>query len=194
MALACTVLPMPNEARAVKMAKRIAAQRHPNPFSSANIGPPITFPSGFFSRYLIASRPSAYLVAMPNTPVSQHHNTAPGPPKAMAVATPMMFPVPIVAARAVANDENCDTSPVASGSRCTDSRMALSICLCGKCNRIVRKRWVPKSRIIMGQPHNRELVTEKNSLMVFMLLLLLRAKLVKNAQNVVDSSFFLNFG
>lgn len=35
----------------------------------------------------MASNPSACLVDIPNTPVSQHQNTAPGPPKATAVAT-----------------------------------------------------------------------------------------------------------
>ena len=44
---------------------------------------------------------SAYLVAMPNTPVSQHHSTAPGPPMNTAVPTPMMLPVPMVDASAV---------------------------------------------------------------------------------------------
>ena len=43
---------------------------------------------------------------MPNTPVNQHHNTAPGPPSAIAVATPTILPVPIVAAHAVDNAPN----------------------------------------------------------------------------------------
>ena len=64
---------------------------------------------------------------MPNTPVSQHQSTAPGPPSDTAVATPMMLPVPIVAASAVASDPNCDTSPVASGSRVTESFIAVKI-------------------------------------------------------------------
>lgn len=54
----------------------------------------------------MASRPSAYLVAMPSMPVSQHQNTAPGPPNVTAVATPMMLPVPMVPARLVARAEN----------------------------------------------------------------------------------------
>jgi len=48
-------------------------------------------------------------VAIPKSPVIQHQNTAPGPPMAIAVDTPMMFPVPIVAASAVASAENGET-------------------------------------------------------------------------------------
>ena len=110
-AFACTVLPIPKEAHAVKNANRMASHFQPSPFSSAYIGPPSILPSGVLFRYLIASSPSAYLVEMPKIPVSQHHKTAPGPPNAIAVATPMMLPVPIVAARAVAKAPNCETSP-----------------------------------------------------------------------------------
>jgi len=38
---------------------------------------------------------------MPTRAVIHIQNTAPGPPSAMAVATPAMLPVPMVAARAV---------------------------------------------------------------------------------------------
>ena len=38
---------------------------------------------------------------MPSSPVSQHQNTAPGPPSAIAVDTPIIFPVPSVAASVV---------------------------------------------------------------------------------------------
>ena len=40
MELACTVQPMPNEANAVKTAKRTASHFMPNPRSKAYIGPP----------------------------------------------------------------------------------------------------------------------------------------------------------
>ena len=40
------------------------------------------------------------------------HTNAPGPPATIAVATPTIFPVPIVAAKAVVSAENGDTSPV----------------------------------------------------------------------------------
>ena len=163
MAFACTVLPMPKAARAVKTANRMASHRQPSPRSRAYIGPPSIFPFLVFTRYLMASSPSAYFVAMPNTPVSQHHSTAPGPPRAMAVATPMMLPVPMVAASAVASAPNCDTSPVASGSLFTDSRMALKICLCGNRRRMVRNRCVPSSRMIIGHPQSSPLTSVRKS-------------------------------
>ena len=40
---------------------------------------------------------------MPKKAENHIQNTAPAPPAAMAVATPTMFPVPIVAASAVAS-------------------------------------------------------------------------------------------
>jgi hypothetical protein len=63
-------------------------------------------PSFVFTLYLTARSASLYFVAMPNTPVSHVHSTAPGPHIATADATPTMFPVPIVAARAVAKALN----------------------------------------------------------------------------------------
>lgn len=86
----------------------------------------------------MGNKPSAYLVEMPNTPVSQHQNTVPGPPNAIAVATPMMFPVPIVAASAVANAPNWDTPPAVLLSLLTDKRMAVNIFRCGKRSLMVR--------------------------------------------------------
>ena len=55
---------------------------------------------------------------MPNRPVSQHQKTAPGPPIAMAVDTPTIFPVPIVAAKVAVRAANPLKSPSApfSGS------------------------------------------------------------------------------
>ena len=40
---------------------------------------------------------------MPKNPVIQHQKTAPGPPKAIAVETPTILPVPRVAAKVVAS-------------------------------------------------------------------------------------------
>ena len=74
-------------------------------------------------RYFTASTASAYLVAMPKTPVSHIQSTAPGPPAATAVATPTMLPVPIVAASAVVSAPNWLMSPSPSRSRLNDSRM-----------------------------------------------------------------------
>ena len=98
---------------------------HLRPRSSAYIAPPIMRPSAVCTRYLTAIRLSAYLVAMPNTPVSQHHRTAPGPPMKIAVPTPMMLPVPMVEASAVVRAWNWLTSPGASGSLVKESLMAV---------------------------------------------------------------------
>ena len=167
-ALACTVEPMPKVAIAVKKAKATAIsfqnQRAmprcvlAKPFSMAYMGPPSMRPSEL-TRYFTAKRPSAYLVDMPKTPVIQHQNTAPGPPKAMAVPTPTMFPVPIVAAKAVANAPNCDTSPSASLSLLNDSLMAFRMWRWGKRKRMVRKMWVPNKSIIVGRPQTHELIS-----------------------------------
>ena len=104
--LACTVQPIPNEAKAVKMANRMPNHFMPKPRSKAYIGPPSILPSAVFTRYFTASSPSAYFVDIPKIPVNQHHSTAPGPPRATAVATPTMLPVPMVAASAVAKAPN----------------------------------------------------------------------------------------
>ena len=117
-------------------------------------------PSFVRALYLIASKPSAYFVAIPNTPVSQHHSTAPGPPSETAVATPIMLPVPIVAANAVASAPNCDTSPDEPLSRITESFMAVNILRCGKRRRMVRKMCVPRSMIIIGNPQRKELIPD----------------------------------
>ena len=117
MALACTVHPMPKAAKAVNTANSTPILRQPKPRSKAYMGPPCMRPPSDLTRYFMASSASAYFVEMPNTPVSQHQNTAPGPPSATAVATPIMLPVPMVAASAVANAPNCDTSPCCDESR-----------------------------------------------------------------------------
>ena len=58
-------------------------------------------PRSSVSRKRTARTASAYLVAMPTRAVIHIQNTAPGPPRKIAVATPAIFPVPIVAARDV---------------------------------------------------------------------------------------------
>ena len=100
-ALTCTVLPIPNDARSAKSAKSIPSHFILSPRSRTYIAPPSIRPSLLFTLYLIEIRDSAYFVAIPNTPVIQHQNTAPGPPMNMAVPTPTMLPVPIVDAKAV---------------------------------------------------------------------------------------------
>ena len=62
-------------------------------------------------RYFTASRPSEYFVAIPNNAASHIQNIAPGPPATIAVATPTMLPVPMVAESAVHSAPKLDTSP-----------------------------------------------------------------------------------
>ena len=76
------------------------------------IGPPDISPSSFVSLYLIASIHSENLVVNPKAAEIHIQTSAPGPPRDMAVATPTIFPVPIVAARAVIKAEKGDISPV----------------------------------------------------------------------------------
>ena len=106
MAFTWVAQPMPKEASVPNSAKATPSHFICRPRSRAYMAPPCMRPSLVLTRYLTAIRASAYLVAMPNTPVSQHQNTAPGPPRAIAVPTPMMFPVPMVDASAVVRAPN----------------------------------------------------------------------------------------
>ena len=69
------------------------------------------WPSAFSSRKWMASKHSAYFVAIPKRAASHIQKSAPGPPMPMAVATPTMFPVPIVALRAVHKALKLESSP-----------------------------------------------------------------------------------
>jgi len=89
---------------------------------------------------------------MPNTPVSHIHSTAPGPPAMIAVATPMMLPVPMVAASAVASAPNCEISPCAPSSDWVDNLTARNVCRWMNLRRNVKNRCVPKSSTIIGTP------------------------------------------
>ena len=126
------------------------------PRSSAYMAPPCMRPSGVFTRYLTAISDSAYFVAIPNTPVSQHQSTAPGPPRAIAVPTPMIFPVPMVDARAVASAPNWLTSPSAPSSFETESGIPFVIVFLW-INPVlkVRKICVPRRSTIIPQPHTK---------------------------------------
>ena len=68
------------------------------------MGPPINKPSSLRSRYLIAIKPSAYFVAMPQKAVIHIQKIAPGPPIKIADATPIMLPAPMVPESAVIRD------------------------------------------------------------------------------------------
>src|SRR5690606_2115815 len=113
MPLAWTMLPMPKPASPPKTANAPASQpqRLPRPLRMAYIGPPACSPLSSTSRYFTATTTSAYLVAMPTNAVIHIQNSAPGPPTAIAVATPAMLPVPTVADSAVINAANGEISP-----------------------------------------------------------------------------------
>ena len=155
MAWDCTVQPAPKVASTAKTAKRTASHLMPRPRSIVYMGPPAIEPSLSRTRYLTDSSDSAYLVEMPNTPVIQHQNTAPGPPRATAVETPTILPVPMVAASAVASAPNCEMSPLAPSSALADIRMARNVCRWMNRRRNVRNKCVPNSSTIMGAPQMR---------------------------------------
>ena len=115
MELPWVMFPMPKEARVVKRAKR-KPRTIPNclfekPFFMVYIGPPDRSPLLLTSRNLMASIHSENLVVSPKRAEIHIQTSAPGPPENMAVATPMMLPVPMVAARAVISAEKGETSP-----------------------------------------------------------------------------------
>ena len=118
--------PMPKAATAVRAAKMTPSHFAFIPRSSTYMGPPPMSPDGVTTRYFTASTASAYLVAMPKTPVSHIQSTAPGPPAATAVATPTMLPVPMVAASAVMRAPNWRDVALALLSRRNEMRIAVS--------------------------------------------------------------------
>ena len=63
-------------------------------------GPALYSPSSLFSRYLIEQTTSEYLIAMATKPTTHIQKIAPGPPLTIPIATPIIFPVPIVPLRA----------------------------------------------------------------------------------------------
>ena len=109
------MLPMPKEARTVERAKRKASKppshRGETALRMVYMGPPDHSPRALTSRYLTASMHSANLELRPKAAESSIHTRAPGPPAVRAVATPTMFPVPMVAASAVIRAEKGDTDP-----------------------------------------------------------------------------------
>ena len=93
---------------------------------------------------------------------SSIQNTAPGPPAKMAVPTPTMLPVPMVADSAVVRAPNWLMSPGASGSLVTDSLMAVGSLRWMKPVRKVRNRCDPRSSTSIGGPRR----TRRCSLMI----------------------------
>ena len=114
-------------------------------------------PSFFSSRKWTASIDSAYFVAIPNKAASHIQKSAPGPPSAIAVATPTIFPVPIVADNAVHSALKLESSPP---SPCSDFRKidlsANSSCEnCTPRKTTVRKIPVARIKTMSGTPHTK---------------------------------------
>ena len=122
MELDWVMLPMPRDAPTANRANTVPSAppaRRPKAASSTYMGPPTHWPCRSRRRYRTASRLSEKMVAMPNRADSSIHTSAPGPPATSAVATPTMFPVPMLAASAVIRAEKGDTP---SFSACRASR------------------------------------------------------------------------
>ena len=115
MELACVILPMPKDAITVKNAKNqpstLPSALFLMAFFMVYMGPPDISPSALTPRYLMASMHSLNLDVRPKQADIHIHTSAPGPPDTMAVATPTIFPVPMVAASAVVRAENGEISP-----------------------------------------------------------------------------------
>lgn len=80
------------------------------------MGPPHISPRSSNVRYLTARIASAYFVAIPKSEATHIQNKDPSPPNAIAVATPVMLPIPIIPAKAVMSAWNWLISPSALSS------------------------------------------------------------------------------
>ncbi len=115
MEFAWVMFPIPKEAmtpnRANRKPRAAPSFLFLNPFFMVKAGPPTISPWALVSRYLTASMHSENFEVRPKAAQTSIQNRAPGPPANMAVATPTMLPVPIVAASAVHKQANGETSP-----------------------------------------------------------------------------------
>ena len=75
---------------------------------------------------------------MPRTPVSQHQKMAPGPPRATAVETPTILPVPRVEASVVDRVAKTEKFLLSPEGAQTDIRIADRRCFCGNFNKSVK--------------------------------------------------------
>lgn len=91
---------------------------------------------------------------MPTSAEIHIQKMAPGPPAVIAVATPTMLPVPMVADSAVHKAPNWLMSPGASGSFVTDSLMAVGSLRWMKPVRKVKKDVRPQQQHEHRRPPN----------------------------------------
>ena len=76
-------------------------KRAPRAVSITYMGPPCTRPWSSRPRYSTANVQVKNLVDMPKIALTHIQNSAPGPPIWMAMATPLILPIPTVLARAL---------------------------------------------------------------------------------------------
>ena len=147
---------MPKEARNANSAKSTASHFIPSPFSRMYIVPPLHCPSSSFSRYLTASVTSQNFVVIPKIAEKSIQTNAPGPPRCRAVATPAIFPVPTVAARAVAIAAKDEILPSSELFSLILPRTSLIISpkylTCGKPRISVSQIPVPTNRVSIHGP------------------------------------------
>ncbi len=161
---ACVRLPMPKDATTANNAN---SQPRTAPsflclkaFFIVYIGPPDISPFSLTSLYLIASIHSLNLEVSPKQALIHIQTSAPGPPDTIAVATPTILPVPIVAASAVVNAENGEISPFPLVF-CLASLLRVLLIAYPRFRqvrnpvRIVRNTPVPTNRISITGPHTK---------------------------------------
>ena len=174
----CVIFPIPKEAITAKRAKS-HPRTAPNflffsPFFIVYIGPPDISPFSLTSLYLIASIHSENFEESPKQAEIHIHTKAPAPPETIAVATPTIFPVPIVAASAVVSAENGETSPV---PRLFVRASLLNVFFNAqgrflqvrKLHRTVRSTPVPTKRTSITGPHTKESICD-TMLLIFSIL------------------------
>ena len=136
------------------------------------IGPPDISPRSLTSLYLIANIHSENLEDNPKQAEIHIQTNAPAPPETIAVATPTIFPVPIVAASAVVNAENGDTSP-SPLLFVLDSLLNVFLIAQGrflqvkKLQRIVKRIPVPTRRTSITGPHTKASTSDMILLNIF---------------------------
>ena len=146
-------------------------------------------PSSATTRYFTASRHSEYFVAVPTSAAIHIQNKAPGPPATIAVATPTILPVPMVADNAVHSAAKLDTSPSSP-----DFSLAIkcliawgSFVICKKRSLAVRKRPVARMRTIRGMPQTKSSTVVRKLLIMSNIFPLLPSPLVTSYRRLISS-------
>ena len=114
MELDWVMFPMPKEAVTARRANRVPRILPGFPGKACRqvyMGPPALCPFWFFPLYFTESMLSTSFVAIPTMLVATIQNRAPGPPSTMAMATPIILPMPRVVASSVVRDAREDTLP-----------------------------------------------------------------------------------